>query len=521
ANSWHWVSLEKIFFEKGIYKELENKDYATWDDQLTGIERRFDPYRKLLKREVTREDVEKLCEKPVRKISKFDIKKADEQIADIEKRMEEAQYHLDHLVDYTIDYFLRIKEKYGEGRERKTEIRNFDNISAVAVAANNEKLYVNKEEGFVCTGEGLKREKNKEAYEYVCDCSDMDDIIVFHEDGKYQVSKVTDKAFFGKGIIYVAVYRKNDKRTIYNVVYRDGKSATSYIKRFAITNVIRDKEYDMTKGTPGSKLLYFKANPNGEAEVISCKLKPKPKLRKLTFDVDFKDIAIKNRDAQGNIFARTEIHKITQKEEGVSTLGGRKIWFDKDVLRLNVDGRGQYLGEFSGTDKILVVTNAGDCIFTNFDLSNHYNDDILIIEKYKADKVFTAVHFDAEQNFYYLKRFNVQEMTKPQSFVSEYEGSYMLAVSEDKHPQLKITFGGKDEKREPEIIDAEEFIGVKGITARGKRLTTYEVKEICFIEPLVKPEDEEPEEEPQAEDDSSKLSDDAFMPDDGTQMSLF
>ena len=511
-EQWHYQSLEKWFIEKRIYKEKAYENAGSNDEAVEFIHSKIIAHKLKLMREVTTEDILKLLEIRMKRILRFNIEKADEDLIAIQEQIKAVQNDLDHIVDYTINYYQHIKEKYGAGRDRKTEIRNFDSIDAGEVAVANEKLYINWEEGFV--GYVLKKD------EYVCDCSDIDDIIVIREDGKYQVSKVTDKAFFGKGIIHVAVYRKNDKRTIYNVVYRDGKTATSYIKRFAITNVIRDKEYDMTKGTPGSKLLYFKANPNGEAEVISCKLKPKPKLRKLTFEVDFKDIAIKNRDAQGNIFARTEIHKITQKEEGVSTLGGRKIWFDKDVLRLNVDGRGLYIGEFSGTDKILVVTNAGDCIFTNFDLSNHYNDDILTIEKYKADKVFTAIHFDAEQNYYYLKRFNIMEMTKPQSFISEYEGSRMVALSEDKHPQVKITFGGKDEKREPEIIDAEEFIGIKGITARGKRLTTYEVKEICFIEPLVKPEDEIPEEEPQAEE-TQTTPDDGFIPDSGTQMSLF
>lgn len=511
-EQWHYQSLEKWFIEKRIYKEKAYENAGSNEEAVDFIMSKVIAHKLKLLREVTNEDILKLLEIRMKRILRFNIDKANDDLNLILEQINEVQNNLDHIVDYTIKYYQHIKEKYGEGRERKTEIRNFDSIDAGEVAVANEKLYANFEEGFV--GYGLKKDQ------YICDCSDIDDIIVIHDDGKYQISKVTDKAFFGKGIIYIGVYRKNDKRTIYNVVYRDGKSATSYIKRFAITNVIRDKEYDITKGTAGSKLLYFTANPNGEAEIISCKLKPKPKLRKLTFDVDFKDIAVKNRDAQGNIFARTEIHKVTLKEEGFSTLGGRKVWFDNDVLRLNSDGRGLYLGEFSGADKILVISNSGDCIFTNFDFANHYNDDITIIEKYHADRIFTAIHFDAEQKFFYLKRFNVQEMTKPQSLVSEYEGSYMVAVSEDKHPQVKITFGGKDENREPEIIDAEEFIGVKGITARGKRLTTYSVKEICFIEPLIKPEDEEPEPE-EPEDEGPKLSDDGFMPDSGTQMSLF
>ncbi|MCF0206621.1 MAG: DNA gyrase/topoisomerase IV subunit A, partial [Bacteroidales bacterium] len=478
-EQWHYQSLEKWFIEKRIYKEKAYENANSNDEAIEFIASKIESSKLKLIREVTKEDILKLLEIKMKRILRFNINKADEDLNLIVEQIKEVNNNLENIVDYTIEYYKHIKEKYGEGRDRKTEIRNFDSIDTVEVAVANAKLYVNREEGFV--GCGLKKD------EYVCDCSDIDDIIVIREDGKYQVSKVSDKAFFGKGIIHVGIYRKNDKRTIYNVVYRDGKSATSYIKRFAVTNVIRDKEYDITKGTPQSKILYFSANANGEAEVITCKLKPKLKLRKLVFDVDFKDVTVKNRDAQGNIFARTEIHKVSLKEEGYSTLGGRKIWFDRDVMRLNVDERGQYLGEFAGTDKILVVTNSGDCIFTNFDLTNHYNDDISFIEKYVADRVFTAIHFDAEQKFFYLKRFNVQEMGKPQSFISEYEGSYLVDVSEDKHPQIKVTFGGKDENRQPEIIDAEEFIAVKGITARGKRITTYQVKEICFIEPLVKP----------------------------------
>ncbi len=355
-NSWHWISLEKIFFEKGIYKELENKDYETWDDQLTGIERRFDKYRKLLKREITREDVEKLCEKPVRKISKFDLKKADEQLADIEKRMEEAKYNLDHIVDYTIDYFLHIKEKYGKGRERKTEIRNFDNILAVAVAANNEKLYVNREEGFVCTGEGLKREKNKESYEYVCDCSDMDDIIVFHEDGKYAVVKLQPKLFVGQKIIHADVFHRNDERTTYNAIYRDGKAnAAHYVKRFAVVGVTRDKEYDLTQGKPGSKVRYFSANPNGEAEIVKVVLVMFNKKQK-TLDYNFADLAVKGRGTRGNLLTKYEVKEIKKGGEGVSTLDARDIWFDDTVRRLNADKRGQYLGAFEGEDRILQIS---------------------------------------------------------------------------------------------------------------------------------------------------------------------
>lgn len=512
-EQWHFQSLEKWFIEKRIYKEKAYENAESNDEAVAFIHSKIIEHKLQLLREVTKDDILRLLEIKMKRILRFNTLKADNDLQLILEQIKKVNADLDNIVNYTINYYLHIKEKYGAGRDRKTEIRNFDSIDTAGVAVANEKLYVNRAEGFA--GWALKKD------EYVCDCSDIDDIIVILEDGKYYISKVSEKAFFGKGIIYIGVFRKNDKRTIYNVVYRDGKTATSYVKRFAITNVIRDKEYDITKGLPGSKLLYFSANPNGEAEIISCKLKPKPKMKKLTFEIDFKDVTVKNREAQGNIFARSEIHKITLKEEGFSTLGGRKIWFDSDVLRLNTEGRGLYLGEFSGADKILVVTNSGDCIFTNFDLSNHYNDDITIIEKYSANKVFTAIHFDAEQKYFYLKRFNVQEMTKPQSFVAEYEGSYMVAVNDDKHPQVKITFGGKDKHRAEEIIDAEEFIGVKGITARGKRLSTYEIAEVCFIEPLVKPGDEEQSEEEVSKNEALNIPDDGFMPDSGTQMSLF
>ena len=411
-NSWHWISLEKIFFEKGIYKELENKDYETWDDQLTGIERRFDKYRKLLKREITREDVEKLCEKPVRKISKFDIKKADEQLADIEKKMEEAKYNLDHIVDYTIDYFLHIKEKYGEGRERKTEIRNFDNISAVAVAANNEKLYVNKEEGFVCTGEGLKREKNKEAYEYVCDCSDIDDIIVFHEDGKYAVTKLQPKLFVGQKVIHVDVFHKNDDRTTYNVVYRDGKNgAPHYVKRFAVKGITRDKEYDLTQGKPGSKVRYFSPNPNGEAEIIKVTLVLFSKKQK-TVDYNFADLAVKGRDARGNLLTKYEVKEVKKGGEGVSTLNARDIWFDDTVRRLNADKRGQYLGAFEGDDKILQIFSNGEFKISGFDLNTHFDDDMVDIRKFDLDEIFSVIYIEGETQKMYLKRFTIEADTK-------------------------------------------------------------------------------------------------------------
>ena len=498
-NSWHWISLEKIFFEKGIYKELENRDYATWDDQLTGIERRFDPYRQLLKREVTREDVEKLCEKPVRKISKFDIKKADEQLADLEKRMEEAHYNLDHIVDYTIDYFLHIKEKYGEGRERKTEIRNFDNISAVAVAANNEKLYVNKEEGFVCTGEGLKREKNKEAYEFVCDCSDLDDIIVFHEDGKYSVVKLQPKLFVGQKVIHVDVFHKNDDRTTYNAVYRDGKNgAPHYVKRFAVKGVTRDKEYDLTQGKPGSKVRYFSSNPNGEAEIIKVTLVLFSKKQK-TVDYNFADLTVKGRDARGNLLTKYEVKEIKKGGEGVSTLEARDIWYDDTVRRLNADKRGQYLGAFEGDDKILQLFANGEFKISGFDLNTHFDDDMVEIRKFDADEIFSVVYIEGETKKMYLKRFNIEAETKLNtriSFIGEHPEAKYLGRSVDELPRLLLSYKVSDAGNSfpDDEVNVEEFIGIKSYKAKGKRLSTREIDSWQFLEPF-EPEPREDETE--------------------------
>ena len=534
-NSWHWISLEKIFFEKGIYKELENKEYADWDEMYTGIERRFDKYRKLLKREVTREDVEKLCEKPVRKISRFDIKKADEQLADIEKKMEEAKYNLDHIVDYTIDYFLHIKEKYGEGRERKTEIRNFDNISAVAVAANNEKLYVNKDEGFVCTGEGLKREKNKEAYEYVCDCSDMDDIIVFHEDGKYIVTKLQPKLFVGQKVIHARVFHKNDDRTTYNVAYRDGKNgAPHYVKRFAVMGVTRDKEYDLTQGKPGSKVRYFSWNPNGEAEVVKVTLVLFNKKQK-TVDYDFADLAVKGRGVRGNLLTKYEVKEIKKSGEGVSTLNAREIWYDDTVRRLNADKRGQCLGAFKGEDKILQIFANGEFKISGYDLNTHFDDDMVEIRKFDPDEIFSVIYIEGETQKHYLKRFTIEAETKLNaraSFIGEHPDAKYLGMSTDEMPRLLLSYKVSDAGNSfpDDEINVEEFIGIKSYKAKGKRLSTREIDTWEFLEPfLPEPTEEEPDEPTEAEEETEKI---AVNPDDvpmeivepkgdGVQMDLF
>ena len=528
-TAWHWISLEKIFFEKGIYKELEKKDYETWDDQLTGIERRFDPYRKLLKRDVTRDDVEKLCEKPVRKISKFDLKKADEQLADIESRMEEAKYNLDHIVDYTIDYFLHIKEKYGKGRERKTEIRNFDNISAAAVAANNEKLYVNKEDGFVCTGDGLKREKEKEKYEFVSDCSDIDDIIVFRENGTYLITKLQPKLFVGQKVIHVGVFHKNDDRMTYNVVYRDGKTGPYYVKRFSVTGVMRDKEYDLTQGKPNSKVMHFSANANGEAEVITVKIilknaKTKDANQKLDISDDssnegqnqqqrtksesynFAGLAVKGRTSRGNLLTKYGIKEIKKCGDGVSTLTARDIWYDDTVHRLNVDNHGQHLGAFEGEDKILQIFANGEFKLSGFDLNTHFDDDMIDIRKFDPDGIFSVVYIEGETQKMYLKRFCIENETKLNqriSFIGESENAKYLDMSTDVIPRLLLSYKVSEAGNSfpDNEINVEEFIGIKSYKAKGKRLSTREIESFSWLEPI---DPEMPADEPENEESDSE-----------------
>ncbi len=493
-EQWHLSSLEKWFIENGIYKLKAYENSKTTEEALDFIELEIQEAKLKLVREIFREDVAKLLEIRMKRILKFNSDKAEESLLEIEDKIKKINESLDSIIDYAIDYYKKIKEKYGKGKERKTELRNFDVIDTTKVVVANEKLYCDYKEGFV--GTGIKKE------EYVCECSDIDDIIVFRKDGKFMVSKVNDKAFFGKDILFVNVFKKNDKRTIYNVVYRDGKKGHSFIKRFAVAGITRDKEYDLTQGSEYSRVLYFTSNPNGEAEVIKIFLKPKPKLRKLVFEQDFKEIVIKGRGSRGNILTKHEVHKIALKEEGVSTLGGRKIWFDEEVFRLNVEGRGKYLGEFLGEGKITVITKKGYYRITNFDLSNHYEDDTIIIEKYNPDKIYTAIHFDAEQKQFYLKRFTVKDSVKEQYLISEHEGSYLVDVSEDKYPQVKVIFGGKHKNKEDLLFDAEKFIAVKGFKARGKRITTFETKSILFDEPIIK-EEEEPIKEDNAHDEAS------------------
>ena len=509
---WHWVSLEKLFFEKRIYKQLE-KDQATWDDQVTAIERAFDPYRKRFKREITRDDVLKLCEKPVRKISKFDIKKADEEIEGIEMNIDETRNHLEHLTEYAIAYFRHILEKYGSGRERRTEIRNFEDIEAATVAVATEKLYVNRATGFA--GYGLKRDEDAE---YVCDCSKMDDIIVFRQDGTMMVTKVQEKGFVGsndcKEIRYIGLFRKGDERTVYNMIYRDGAFGFVYVKRFSVLGITRDKDYPLTKGTKGSKILYFTANPNGEAETVTIHHLSKPKLKKTSFDFSFASLAIKGRAAMGNILTRNAVRSINLKDEGISTLGARKIWFDENVNRLNVNEAGRLLGEFKGKDKILTLTSSGYFRTTNFDLSNHYDDDLLLIQKFNPRTIVTAIYLSGENASTYIKRFLIEESDKKLPFIEIEAGDRLLTYAIDTFPRLEIVLedsgsrGGRsqnDAQGKTQVIDVSDFIAVKGYKAKGKRLTTAAVKEFHWLDPLPEPE---PEPEEEASDDEPLTGED-------------
>ena len=518
-ESWHFASLEKIFIEERIYKDKKFEDSENMDQAVAHIDKRLDPWKPKLKREITRDDILKLMEIRMARILKFNTDKANDHLLNIEDEIAEVQNNIDNIVPYTIKWFSHLKNKYGKGRERKTEIRSFENIVASKVVVKNEKLYIDRKEGFM--GTGLKKD------EYVCDCSDIDDIIVFRKDGSYFITKVSEKAFIGKYPIYVAVFKKNDKRTIYNAVYRDGKTGYSYMKRFFVTGVTRDKEYNITKETKGSRVVYFSANPNGEAETIKVVLKPKPRIKKLNFETDLGELAIKGRASMGNILTKYDVHKISLKEKGVSTLGGRKIWFDEDVKRLNADNRGKFLGEFSGEDKILVLTKKGSYELYSYDLSNHFTEDILLIEKFDPRKILSVVYFDAEQNYYYLKRFEIEAvMNKEIIFIGENPDNKLISITWVRYPRLEIEFSGVNNDRENEIIEVAEFISVKSWKAKGKRLTNYEVGKVIEIEPVVKDEDDKPEEsEHEGSNDTIDLDDIPFeikRPDKSAdQMSLF
>lgn len=484
-DNWHYTSLEKIFFENRVYKILE-EDQKTWEAQIKDVFKRMCEFQGQLIRKITMDDILKLVEKPVRKISKFDTKVIDQKILDIEKELNVVKDNIEHITEYTIKFFQNIKTKYGKDFPRRTEITDFETITATKVVSNNAKLYANLETGFV--GIGLKKDEG----EYLCDCSDMSEIIVIGKDGKYLITKVSDKAFFATNLLYVGIFNRGDSRTIYNVIYRDGKSTVYYAKRFAITSVTRDKEYDITQGKPGSNILWFSVNHNGEAETVKIYFRARPKLKKLNMEYDFSELAIKGKISRGNLVTKNAIQKISLRAKGISTIGGKSIWFDTDVQRLNEDGRGMLLGEFSGNDKIIAVFKNGTYYTTSYDLSNRYQGDLLLIEKYDENKVYAALYYDGEN--FYIKRFSFPPSdNSPASFIADNRGAYLADFSADKHPQFMVTFTGRQEHREPEKFDAEEFIAKKGITAKGNRCHRYDILKVEFIEPLHKPEDDEEE----------------------------
>lgn len=480
-DNWHYTSLERIFFENRIYKILE-QDQSTWEEQKNDILNNMKQYQGMLKREIVMEDIDKLVEKPVRKLSKFDTKVLDEKIAAMEKEMLQVKYNIEHIVEFTIDWFTTLQQKYGKDYPRLTELTGFETIAANKVVSNNAKLYANLAEGFV--GISLKKE---EGVQFICECSDISEVIVIRKDGIFKVSKVSDKAFFGEGLLYVGLFNRNDSRTIYNVIYRQGKTSIYYAKRFAITSLTRDKEYDITTGEEGSQIVWFTANRNGEAETVRIQLKPKAKLKKLSFEYDFSTLAIKGRSSRGNLVSKNLIHKISLKSAGVSTISGKDIWYDPDIQKLNDEGRGEYLGAFNTHDKVLAIFKNGTFYTTSFDTSNRYQGDVLRIEKFDTNKVFTALYYDGASKSFYVKRFSfVLSDNTPMSFITEGAKSRLIELSDDLYPQYLVTFGGKSEHRDPEAVDAESWIAKKGITAKGKKCHDKEVKDVKFIEPLQK-----------------------------------
>lgn len=478
-----FASLEKIFIEERIYKDKQFEDAENMDKAVKHIDSRLEPFKKDFIREVTRDDILRLMEIKMQRILKFSKDKADELIAKIEKEIKEINRDLAHMVQVTINWFEYIKKKYGEQYPRKTEIRNFDTIEATKVVEANQKLYINQQEGFI--GTSLKKDK------FVCNCSDIDDIILFYRDGKYKVVRVAEKLFVGKNIIHAQVFKKNDARTIYNVVYRDGKKGKYFIKRFNVTAITRDREYDLTKGTPGSKVMYFTANPNGEAEIIKIQLEEGGTRRKNQLEKDFSEVAIKNRSAAGNQLTKYPVVRIGLKSHGHSTLGGRNIWFDEDIKRLNYDGRGRFLGEFNEDDQILVILQNNEFYFTNFDPNNHYEDNIRVLEKFDEKKIWTAVLYDADnQNYAYAKRFVLETAKKRQNLLGENPNSQLVLLSDHPYPHIKVCFGGTDAGKEPLDIELEEFIAVKSFKAKGKRITTLNIDHIEQLEPTREPEPE-------------------------------
>ena len=502
-EQYHFASLEKIFIEERIYKDRKFEQAPNVDAVCEHIDERLTPYYPQLVREVTKDDILKLLEIKMQRILKFNKDKADELMARIKEEIEQIDRDLNNLVEVTANWFKFLKEKYGKDYPRLTEIRNFDTIEATKVVEANQKLYINRADGFI--GTGLKKD------EFVCNCSDIDDVIIFYKDGKFKVIRVADKIFVGKNILWLGVFKKNDQRTIYNMVYRDGKKGFYYIKRFNVPSVTRDREYDLTIGTPGSRVVYFTANPNGEAEVIKITLDPAPKLKKIFFDKDFSEVLIKGRAAKGNLLTKFQVHRIGLKSHGHSTLGGRKVWYDPDVNRLNYDEHGRLLGEFNDGDQILVFLPNGEYYLTNFDVNNHFEDNIVRLEKYDADKVWSCVLYDADnQGYPYVKRFLLEASKRKQCYLGENPNSKEILLTDQVYPRILVTYGGADEFRGSEEIDVEQFIAVKGYKAKGKRLTTYQIASITELEPTRLPdppkEDEadETEEEENLDPDAGK-----------------
>lgn len=528
-EQWHFSSLERIFIENRIYRDIEEEE--TWEGVIQAIDLGLKPHITHLKREVTTEDIVRLTEIRIKRISKFDIDKAQEKIEALEGEIAQVKYHLEHLIPYAIDFFKQLQKTYGQEKERKTELKIFDDIEATKVVIRNTKLYVNRAEGFV--GTGLKRD------EYVCDCSDIDDIIVFTDDGKMTVTKVDDKKFIGKNIIHVAVFKKKDKRTIYNMIYRDGSRGASYVKRFDVTSVIRDTAYDLTRGTKDSKVLYFTANPNGEAEVVTVLLRQTGSIKKLKFDLDFADILIKGRNSKGNIVTKYPVKRIELKEKGLSTLKPRKIWFDDTVQRLNLDGRGEFLGDFKKDDRLLIINQSGKLKTVIPDVSLHFDDDMVVLEKWIPNKPISVIYWEGEKELYYVKRFLVENPEKEETFVSNHDKSFLEIVSTDYRPMAEVIFAKQKNKdtKENGIVNLEEFIAIKGINALGNQLTKDKVKQINLLEPLpyavpeeLPAEEIEVVEEESVSETSDELSDekpststkdDSFPLDENGQITLF
>ncbi|WP_179345086.1 DNA gyrase/topoisomerase IV subunit A [Winogradskyella ursingii] len=475
-EQWHFASLERIFIENRIYRDIEEEE--TWDGVINAIDKGLQPHIKHLKRAITVEDITRLTEIRIKRISKFDIDKAQQKIEALEDQIAEVKHHLNNLIDYAIAYFERLKKDYGEGKERKTEIRIFDDVDATKVVIRNTKLYVNREEGFV--GTALRRD------EYVCDCSDIDDIICFTQEGKMMVTKVDSKTFIGKNIIHVAVFKKKDKRTIYNMIYRDGKKGPSYVKRFAVTSMTRDREYDLTNGNKGSVVWYFSANPNGEAEVVTVMLRQVGSVKKLKWDLDFADVIIKGRKSKGNLVTKHSVKRVELKEKGVSTLKPRKIWFDDAVQRLNVDDRGELIGEFRGEDRLLIITQSGIAKTIIPELTTRFDEDMIILEKWIPKKPISAIYYDGEKERYYVKRFLIEQEGKEELFISDHSDSQLEIVSTDWRPRAEVEFTkerGKDRKENMEV-DLEDFIAIKGITALGNQLTKDKINQVSLLSPL-------------------------------------